>query len=336
MPLQKESRKQDNSVFLDHGFVPWVDQWAYLASVRRIGRAQVERIVLEAERHGRILGVRLPPQDDGEDEPWAAPPSRRRKEPALIGDLPQTLDVVLGNQIRRQGRELYKAQAMRFSTYDKPRVIGCAEDHPHHIALPRGCLADVRQALTDVGVRIAIRDERYTGGLLRVTVHGELRPEQKAAAHAMLAHETGVLAPTTAFGKTVIAAWLIAQRGVSTLVLVHRRQLLDQWIERLSRFLDTPAKSIGRIGGGRTRPTGLLDVAIIQSLVRKGVVYDRVADSGHLIVDECHHLSAHSFEQVTRRAKVASIRHTSGHKSGHTKFKRCLLFGNQHFEALPS
>jgi superfamily II DNA or RNA helicase len=136
----------------------------------------------------------------------------------------------------------------------------------------------------------------------------------------MLAHDTGVLAATTAFGKTVIAAWLIARRGVSTLVLVHRRQLLDQWIERLSTFLGLPAKSIGRIGGGRTRPTGLLDVAVIQSLVRKSVVDDRVADYGHLIVDECHHISAHSFEQVTRQAKarfVAGLSATVARKDGH-------------------
>ena len=136
----------------------------------------------------------------------------------------------------------------------------------------------------------------------------------------MLRHETGVLAATTAFGKTVVAAWLIARRGVNTLVLVHRRQLLDQWIERLSMFLDVPAKSIGRIGGGRNRPTGQLDVGIIQSLVRKGVVDDRVAEYGHLIVDECHHLSAHSFEQVIRQAKarfVVGLSATVARKDGH-------------------
>ena len=129
-----------------------------------------------------------------------------------------------------------------------------------------------------------------------------------------------MLAATTAFGKTVVAAWLIAQRGVNTLVLVHRRQLLDQWIERLATFLGLPVKSIGRIGGGRSRPTGMLDVALIQSLVRKGVVDDRVADYGHLIVDECHHLSAHSFEQVARQAKaryVAGLSATVARKDGH-------------------
>jgi superfamily II DNA or RNA helicase/very-short-patch-repair endonuclease len=159
-----------------------------------------------------------------------------------------------------------------------------------------------------------------TGRRLDVRSHGELRPEQKSAAEGMLAHDTGVLAATTAFGKTVVAAWLVAERGVSTLVLVHRRQLLDQWIERLSAFLGMPAKAIGRIGGGRSRPTGLLDVAVIQSLVRKGVVDDRVADYGHLIVDECHHLSAQSFEQAARQAKarfVLGLSATVARKDGH-------------------
>ena len=306
LPLQKGPRDQGNSVFLDDQLVPWADQWSFLASVRKIGRAHVEAITQEAEHRGRILGVRLPPQDDGEDEPWTAPPSRRRRDPPIAGDLPQTMELVLGNQIyiakdglhpglrnrllrlaAFQNPEFYKAQAMRLSTYGRPRVIACAEDHPRHIGLPRGCLDEVRQALTDLGVRTSIRDERYAGRPLEMNFQGELRPEQKAAAHAMLAHETGVLAATTAFGKTVVAAWLIAERGVSTLVLVHRRQLLDQWIERLSEFLGVPAKSIGRIGGGRTRPTGLLDVAVIQSLVRKGIVDDCVAEYGHLIVDEC-------------------------------------------------
>jgi superfamily II DNA or RNA helicase/very-short-patch-repair endonuclease len=339
LPLQKKPREQGNSVFLDDHLEPWPDQWAFLSSVRKISRAQVERIVQEAERRGRILGVRLPPQDDGDEEPWTAPPSRRRKESPIVGELPETLELVLGNQIyvakdglhpglrnrllrlaAFQNPEFYKTQAMRLSTYDKPRVIACAEDHPHHIGLPRGCLDDVRQALADLGVRTSVRDERHTGRPLELSFQGELRPEQRVAADAMLAHETGVLAATTAFGKTVIAAWLIAERGVSTLVLVHRRQLLDQWVDRLAPFLGVPAKSIGRIVGGRRRPTGLLDVALIQSLARKGVVDDCVGDYGHLIVDECHHLSATSFEQVARQAKarfVAGLSATVARKDGH-------------------
>jgi superfamily II DNA or RNA helicase/very-short-patch-repair endonuclease len=338
LPLQRAARKQDNTVFLDDACVPWTDQWAFLASLRKIARSQVEQIVGDAERRGRILGVRLPPQDDEKAEPWTVPPSRQRDIP-IVGDLPASLGLILGNQIyiakqdlhpglrnrllrlaAFQNPEFYKAQAMRLSTYNKPRVVACAEDLPHHIGLPRGCLDDVRKTLADLGVRMAIRDERRDGSRVEVKFQGELRPEQKAAAAAMLRHETGVLAATTAFGKTVIAAWLIAQRGVNTLVLVHRRQLLDQWVERLSTFLDVPTKSIGRIGGGRNRPTGRIDVGIIQSLVRKGVVDDRVAEYGHVIVDECHHLSANSFEQVIRQSKarfVVGLSATVARKDGH-------------------
>jgi len=339
LPLQKRPREQGHSVFLDDSLVPWIDQWEFLAGVTKIARAQAEAIAQDAERRGRILGVRLPPQADGGEEPWTAPPSRRHKEQPIIGELPQALELVLGNQIyiakeglhpglrnrllrlaAFQNPEFYKAQAMRLSTYDTPRIIACAEDHPQHIGLPRGCMDEIRQTLIDLGIRPVTRDERYAGMPLDVSFRGELRAEQQSAAQAMLAHETGVLAATTAFGKTVVAAWLIAQRGANTLVLVHRRQLMDQWIERLSAFLGVSSKSIGRIGGGRRRPTGLLDVAVIQSLVRKGVVDDCVADYGHLIVDECHHLSAQSFEQVARQAKarfVAGLSATVARKDGH-------------------
>lgn len=256
-----------------------------------------------------------------------------------MGELPEVLELVLGNQIyiakeglhpalrnrllrlaAFQNPEFYKAQAMRLSTYGKPRVIACAEDHPHHIGLPRGCLDDVCATLTDLRIRIAMRDERHAGRPLQVRFEGELRPEQETAAEALLAHDTGVLAATTAFGKTVVAAWLIARRSVNTLVLVHRRQLLDQWIERLSTFLGVPAKAIGRIGGGRSRPNGQIDVAIIQSLVREGVVDDRVGEYGHVIIDECHHLSAPGFEQVARQVKaryVLGLSATVARKDGH-------------------
>jgi superfamily II DNA or RNA helicase/very-short-patch-repair endonuclease len=339
LPLQQAPRRQGNSAFVDGNLVPWTDQWAFLSRVEKMARRHIEAIANEAERRGRILGVRLPPADDADDEPWTMSPSRHRREEPIVGELPRTLDIVLADQIyvpkeglhpglrnrllrlaAFQNPEFYKAQAMRLSTFDKPRVIACAEDHPHHIGLPRGCLEDVRQTLTDLGISPVIRDERIAGSNLAVTFQGELRPEQRIAAEAMLRKDTGVLAATTAFGKTVVAAWLIAERGVNTLVLVHRQQLLDQWIERLAAFLGIPAKSIGRIGAGRDRPTGSLDVAIIQSLVRKGEIDDRIAAYGQIVVDECHHLSAHSFERLTRRAKarfVLGLSATVARKDGH-------------------
>src|SRR5438093_3808049 len=339
LPLQKQPRDLGNSVFLDDQMVPHEDQWSFLSSVQRVARATVEDLVRDAERRGRVVGVRLPQMDEDDPEPWTAPPSRRRKELSIAGDLPQSLELVLASEIyvtkdrlapglrnrllrvaAFQNPEFYKAQAMRLPTYDKPRIIACAEDYPRHIGLPRGCMEDVQQLLSELNIMPVARDERCHGRPLSVAFQGTLRPEQKAAADSMLKHETGVLAATTAFGKTVVAAWLIAQRGVNTLVLVHRRQLLDQWVERLSTFLDTAAKSIGRIGGGRNRPTGKIDVGIIQSLVRRGVVDDRVADYGHVIVDECHHLSAHSFEQVIHQAKarfVVGLSATVARKDGH-------------------
>jgi superfamily II DNA or RNA helicase/very-short-patch-repair endonuclease len=339
LPLQRTPRDQGNSVFVDDDLVPWADQWSFLAGVRRIGRAEVESIVQDAERRGRVLGVRLPPQEDGDAEPWNARPSRRSHEAPIADRLPEAIELVHANQIyvakeglapglrnrllrmaAFQNSEFYKAQAMRLSTYDKPRVIACAEDHPQHIGLPRGCLDDIRHELTSLGIHAVISDEREQGRPLDVTFAGELRPEQVTAAKAMVAHDTGVLAATTAFGKTVIAAWLIAQRRVNTLVLVHRRQLLDQWGERLSTFLGVPVQSIGRVAAGRKRTTGLMDVALIQSLIKKGVVDDLVADYGHVIVDECHHLSAQTFESVVRQARarfVVGLSATVARKDGH-------------------
>ena len=122
------------------------------------------------------------------------------------------------------------------------------------------------------------------------------------------------------FGKTVVAATLISQRACNTLVLVHRRELATQWVERLKTFLNIDPKAIGIIGGGKRKPTGIIDVALIQSLVRHGEVSDLVADYGHLVVDECHHLSATSFELVARRSKaryVLGLSATVARKDGH-------------------
>jgi superfamily II DNA or RNA helicase/very-short-patch-repair endonuclease len=339
LPLQKQARERGNTVFLDDKFIPHADQWAFLASVRRMSRAQIEALVRDAESKGRIIGVRVALADEDDDNPWTAPPSRRRKEPPIPGPLPETITLILGDQIyiakenlvpglrnrllrltAFQNPEFYRAQAMRLPTYNKPRIVSCAEDHPKHFALPRGCMDDLMETLAALKIKPVVCDERQIGAPLKATFHGTLRSEQKAAAEALLKHDTGVLAATTAFGKTVVSAWLIAQRGVNTLILVHRQQLLEQWIERLSFFLGVPPKTIGRLGGGRHKLTGALDVALIQSLVRKETVDDRVADYGQLIVDECHHVSARSFELTVRRAKakfITGLSATVTRKDGH-------------------
>src|SRR4051794_5132923 len=209
---------------------------------------------------------------------------------------------------------------MRLSTFGKPRIVSCAELHPRHVALPRGCLDEALGLLREHGVGADVVDRREAGAPLAVSFLGTLRDGQAAAVEALAAHDCGVLAATTAFGKTVVAAALIARRGRNTLVLVHRRQLVAQWVERLRAFLSLGDGDVGTVGGGKRRPSGRIDIALIQSLVRKGEVSDLVAGYGHLVVDECHHLSAISFELVARRSKarhVLGLSATVARKDGH-------------------
>lgn len=338
LPLQSRPRESGNSVFLDDDFLPYDDQWAYLSTIKRLSRDEMMAVVAEAAAAGQVLGLRLPSVDE-DDKPRTAPPSGRKKVPPIQGELPDSVEVVLGNQVyidrsklppalvnriarlgAFQNPEFYAAQAMRLPTFGKPRIISCAELFSKHIALPRGCLDDLLGLLGDVGIAPNLRDERQEGRALGARFLGELTPEQDEAAAALLEYEIGVLAATTAFGKTVVAAKVIAARDRNTLVLVHRRQLLDQWVARLQAFLDIPPEEIGIIRGGKKKPTGTIDVALLQSLVRKDVVSDLVADYGHVVVDECHHLSAVGFEAIARQAKaryVLGLSATVTRKDGH-------------------
>jgi superfamily II DNA or RNA helicase len=340
LPLQHLPRSHGNSIFLADDSNPHSDQWAFLSGIRRMSFTELEALVRDAERSGEIIGVRRSvTDDDSNEDPWTLPPSRKKKDQPISGPLPTSVKITRSNlvyvekeglpsamlnRLHRlaafQNPEFYRAQAMRLSTFGKPRVIRCAEEFPRHIALPRGCLDEISAFFKSHNVAVQLDDQRFVGNPFEVKFHGQLRPEQQMAAEAMLAHDDGILCATTAFGKTVIAAWLIASRKVNTLILVHRRQLLDQWRERLAAFLNLPIKSIGQIGGGRRRASGIIDVAVIQSLNRKQVVDDLVANYGYVIVDECHHLSAVSFEQVLRQVKarfITGLTATPQRKDGH-------------------
>ncbi|HTE47619.1 MAG TPA: DEAD/DEAH box helicase family protein [Gemmatimonadaceae bacterium] len=339
LPLQQRARQRANSVFVDADLHPYDDQWAFLSSLSPMSLYAVEKIVESAEKAGRVVGVRMPVEDDGADEPWLATPSRRPTASPIVGPLPSSVEIVLADGVyvdrtelpppmvarlarlaAFQNPEFFRAQAMRFSTHGKPRVISCAELHPRHVALPRGCLDEAVELLQSHGVAPRLVDKREPGTPLDVHFVGALREEQSLAVGALSHHDFGVLAAATAFGKTVVAASLIAARGYSALVLVHRRELLTQWVERLASFLSIDRSDIGVIGGGRLKPTGKIDVAVIQSLVRRGVVSDVIAGYGHLVVDECHHLSAASFELVARRSKaryVLGLSATVARRDGH-------------------
>ena len=326
LPLQKRPRQAGHSLFVDEGFLPYADQWEYLSSIRRLTLQEITACLDEAQSPGSFPGVRQPMDEEDDEEPWLIPPSRKKPDLPITDPLPETVDMVLGDQVyidrsglppvlanrllhmaAFQNPEFYKAQALRLSTFRIPRVIGCAELHSRHIALPRGCLDQAESLLSSLGIRVTISDKRNPGRPIQASFLGELTPQQQAAESALLPHDTGVLAATTAFGKTVVAASVIAARKTNTLVLVHRRQLLDQWAARLQTFLDISSGKVGTIGGGTRKPGGFVDVAIIQSLVRKGEVDDLVSDYGQLVVDECHHLAAVSFEAVARHCKARHV-----------------------------
>ena len=339
LPLQAKPREKGNSLFVDENFRPYTEQWSFLSAIRRMNFTEVQSVVDKAAYRGGVLGVRFVSTDEDDISPWLFSPSGRKPEIKIVEPLPDSVDLVLSNQIyidkedlppvlknklirlaAFQNPEFYKAQAMRFPTFDKPRIVHCCEDFPKHIGLPRGCLEDTTELLHSMGIQTRFIDERFGGDRVKSEFTGTLRPEQQAATDALLEHDTGVLAASTAFGKTVVAAYLIAKRSVNTLILVHLKELLYQWIARLNTFLDVSVDDIGQIGGGKRKPTGIIDVATIQSLGRKGVVDDIVAKYGYLIVDECHHISARSFEIVARQCKakyVTGLSATVTRKDGH-------------------
>ncbi len=340
LPLQKIPRESGNSVFLNDAGEPHEDQWDFLQSIRRMSRISACELVTEAEKHGDLIGIQMRGmEDEDQPDPWTLPTSRRPSETRVEGPFPAEVRVVLSNLVfvekkglppamlnrllriaAFQNPEFYKAQAMRLSTFGKPRVIACGEDLPRHLALPRGSLNDVLAILEEHGIRPVVQDERFAGVPIEVKFHGVLRETQESALAESLRHDDGVLCAPTAFGKTAVTASLIANRKVNTLVLVHRQQLLDQWRERLAMFLDRPIDGIGQVGAGRTKRTREIDVAVIQSLYQKHEVKDFVAEYGHVVVDECHHLSAFTFEQVMRQAKakyIVGLTATPTRKDGH-------------------
>ena len=335
LPLQKQPRELGRSVFVDEYLQPYSDQWAFLASVRPMSRRDLEDAILRASSGRHPLDVAFA-NEEADSKPWQrqSPVSTR-----IAGPLPESLPLVLANQVfipkadlpqplanrlirlaAFQNPEFYKAQAMRLPVWNKPRIIGCAENFPQHIGLPRGCLDAVLDLLEENGIRPELQDERLAGRKVTAKFTGALHKNQKAAVREMLKHDVGVLCAPTAFGKTVTAAALISRRKVSTLVLVHRTELLRQWQERLAGFLEIPKDGLGVISGGKKKPSGKIDIAVMQSLSRREDLGELLDQYGQIFIDECHHLSAFSFESILKQAKakyVVGLTATPIRRDGH-------------------
>ena len=353
LPLQKEPRQSGNSEFIDENFISYPDQWGYLSQVKQYTLQEIEQFIRRLAPTGE-LGQLQPSSEQEVEKPWEI------KTPEIApllkkSDLPPVVELVTANMlyIKKEGfknpalnalkrlaafrnPEFYKAQAMRLSTHEKSRIIDCSEDTPHYLGMPRGLLEQVRAHMAAHDVNIIVTDETNPGRTIDVTFNGELRGEQNQAVAAMLAHDIGILSATTGFGKTVIGAYLIAERKVNALILVDKTTLLQQWLDRLGEFLvinEEPEASytptgrkrkqdvIGSIGGGKSRPGGIVDVALIQSLVSGDEVKDLVRKYGMVIVDECHRAAAFTCEQIlktTNARYIHGLSATPTRKDGHT------------------
>lgn len=357
LPLQGKARKEGNSVFVDENFVPYNDQWEYLLSIRKLSEEAVDKIValhsVEQETMGKM-------SKSTESKPWDTPTPQN----ITPSDLPQSVNITKANtlyiplnglsakvvnHLKRiasfKNPEFFSRQAMRLPTFNVPRIICCAEMDDEYIMLPRGCEDAVVSLFGQSNVTVNITDETNTGKHIRVEFNGQLRPEQSAAVQSMLEYNNGVLSATTAFGKTVTAAALIAERKVNTLILVHTKALLEQWKERLETFLDidykeekpTPKRGrwktwspIGTLSSSNDSLHGIIDIATMQSCLSDDGVKPFVRDYGMVIVDECHHVSSVCFETVLKYANahyVYGLTATPMRKDGHQPiiFMQCGL-----------
>lgn len=335
LPLQRQAREHGNTVFLDERLEPHEDQWVFLDSLPPIGPERLEKLSAGTARGAGALGL----DDEGArtlEAPWRPALSLTSRLPSA--QLPESVDATLAQRIyiavdglpaplldamRRLATfpnpQFLERQRMRLSTARTPRVITCFEEAEKFLALPRGCREKLEALLDELDVGLTLDDERAAGIELAARFLGEFTEVQRGAANDMLEHELGVLCAPPGSGKTVIATELIAARGRSTLILVHRKPLLDQWRERLSQFLELDTE-VGTIGGGTNEPTGLLDVAMVQSLARRDGLAEHLAGYGQVIVDECHHVPAVTTERVLQEAGaryVTGLTATPQRRDGH-------------------
>lgn len=345
LPLQGVARRQGNSVFVDEHFNAFSNQWNVLANIQKMPQADIDLLL---QKHIAPSLGNLSTTSDA--KPWETPDA----ELIEASDFPKQIALTRANMLyipltglsarcvnafKRiaafRNPEFYERQGMRLSTYNVPRIISCSELSDHYLALPRGCEDAVSDILSRHAVNTSISDKTNHGHSISVTFKGELREEQQMAMDAMIAHRTGTLSATTAFGKTVFAIAMIAKRKVNTLILVHNKALLAQWNERLEQFLEIDeaiekphgkrgrkkdSSTIGCLYSGKNTLHGIIDIALIQSCLNEGEAKPFVKQYGMVIVDECHHVSSVSFEQVLRQVTatyVYGLTATPIRKDGH-------------------
>ena len=334
LPLQVAAARSGGSLFVDEQLKPYADQWVYLSGIIRLDTEQVDALI--AKLHTSPLGTLRLEDEDQNNKPW-----QRQQMEMTPEDIPSFTEITLAdrvyipvhpfsnraqNQLKRiaafRNPQYYRNQAMRMPVWNVPRIICCTEYQGDYLALPRGCAEDILDWMQTHHIDVQIIDDRCPGRNIAVTFNGKLREEQSAAFEALSAHDAGILSATTAFGKTVIGAALISEKKVNTLILVHRSQLMEQWKERLEQFLiineilppqpkrrgrQKRREIIGLYGANKDTRSGIIDIAMLQSMGEADEIKPWLRDYGMVIVDECHHVPAISFEQVLKNVKAKYI-----------------------------
>ena len=349
LPLQGKAVKEGHSVFVDEDFKPFDDQWRFLSSIKKIDEKTIRGVIIEIEN---VVPNFI---EKGENE-FEAPNERNLKSDfdnlnhhnAFLTkrDFPSKVKITLSNyiEIEKSGiseralgflrrtavvlnPEYFKNLRMHLPLYNIPRFIDCSKENETYLILPRGNLQTVIDKIEEAGALYEISDARETGDTIEIENAVSLYDEQKTALAAMLASDTGILCAGTGFGKTVVASALIAERKINTLILVQSHALLEQWKKAIKQFLNfTP----GTIAAGKDKSTGIIDIAIVNSLVEKqsDEVKPRSYKYGMLIVDECHHVSAFTTENLVASFKskyVYGLTATPIRRDGHQKiiFYQC-------------
>lgn len=309
LPLQGESRRSGTTVFLDPTTLePYDDQWAYLASLPRLAPEAVTTLaetltpVVAGPADTHYRPPRMP-------NPRQKPPetihaeSRAMLEIDRIG-VPPALLAALKHLASLHNPDFYEKERLRFSTWNTPRFLRCYGETMDRLLLPRGVRDQAEHIVKEAGSTLVIVDGCAAPGSIEVSLKADLNERQDKALEALIPYELGVLVAPPGSGKTVIACALIAQRSLPTLIVVDRQPLIEQWRERLGEHLGIGPKEIGQLGGGRNRAKGLIDIAMAQSLARREDLADTTAGYGLVIVDECHHVPAVTFERFVRQIPV--------------------------------